>query len=143
MVPANVLPSTTVVASIAGTWHWRDGKMLIELSAEGLWRLWNLEEQSGRPSEPPFMSGKWFVHDQALYLRIEHHAEGGVHAFQPGMAIVFDINSVTPEVLHLNLLGTEKEVTWRLVAEPAGPANGSQPIRSGTNSTSTAAGSCR
>ncbi len=51
------------------------------------------------------------------------------------MAMAFEIKSVTPETLHLNSFTTEKEITWRHVAEPPGPANRSQPIGSETNRT--------
>jgi hypothetical protein len=110
--------------------------MLIELAPDGLWRWWNLEEQSGRPSELPFMSGKWFTREQALYLRIEQHREGGSHGFLPGMAIVFDIKSVGSDTLLLQWFSEKEEITWRRILEQGGESRMHQPFGSGTNSTS-------
>jgi len=133
----NPLPQTNVIVSLAGTWHWRSDKMLIELSPNGGWRWWNLEEQSGRPSEPPFMSGKWFIHEQALYLRIQHHSEGGGHGFGPGMAMVFELKSVEPEALHFTWFSSTEEVTWKRVATDSA-TNSGEPMPPLTNRTSQA-----
>jgi hypothetical protein len=138
--PTNAVPNTRAVSSIEGTWHWRDAKMLVELSADGRWLWWNLEEQSGRSSEPPLMNGKWFIRDDALYLRIEHHAEGGGHGVSPGMAMVFDVKAVDPQLLHLGWAMQKEEITWKRIAEPDGAADQSQPVRAETNQTSAAAG---
>ena len=140
VAPTNSLPKTNIVASLVGTWHWRDERQLIELSRDGRWRWWNLQEQSGRPSEAPLMSGKWFIHDGDMYLRIEQPAEGAGHGFGPGMAMVFEIRSQNAEALRLNRPGSEEYIVWKMIAERGGAANGGQPIRVETNSTSGTAG---
>jgi hypothetical protein len=140
--PTNAPPSTNLTAFV-GTWHGRDEQMLIELSRDGQWRWWNLQDQSGRPSEPPFMNGKWFIHEGDLYLRIDHHKEGGAHGFTPGMAMVFKPKTASEEAIHLRRPGAEEEIVWKRVAEPHDPADASQPARSLTNRSPAAAGSQR
>jgi len=139
--PTNAVTRTNTLSSLVGTWHWREGTMLVELSSDRHWRWWNLEQQSGRPSEPPFMNGKWFIHESDLYLRIDHHKDGGGHSFGPGMAIVFEVKAATTETLRLKGPGAEgdSDIVWKRVAEQTGPANGS----SEANRTPGAAGSRR
>lgn len=128
----NDLLRTNSVSSITGTWHWRDDQMLIELSPDGRWRWWYLQEQSGRPSEQPYMSGSWFVHQQGLYLRIEQHLEGGGHGFGRGMAVVFDIKSVSPDALELRGFD-EKDIKWKRIAEDSRATNATPQSLSTTN----------
>ena len=107
-------------ASLAGTWNWVDEKAEVELSADGHWRWWKLNEQRGRASEQPFMSGKWFVHEHELYLRIDQHTDAGIRGVATGMAIIFALKSVAPETLRLNWLRADREVTWARVAAHGG-----------------------
>ena len=136
-VATNVLAATNVVPSIAGTWHWLDEEMVIDLSPNGHWRWWKLEEQSGSSSEPPSAGGRWFIHEQALYLRVEQASKSAGHGVSPNLAMVFEIKSVAPDTLLLSWsLPNEEEITWRRIAEQGGPAEGRRPLRSETNRTS-------
>jgi hypothetical protein len=86
------------------------------------------------------MSGKWFVHEQVLYLRIEQPLEGAGHV-GPGMAFAMDVKSIGPNAMVLNLGGTEKDMSWKRVPEDAVPedshasrvGNADVVGRSGTN----------
>jgi hypothetical protein len=109
--PATTNPQT----SLAGTWHWVDEKAEVELSADGHWRWWKLKEQSGRASEQPFMSGRWFVHEHDLYLRIDQHADAGLRGVATGMAMIFALESVALDTLRLNWLRADRDVTWARV----------------------------
>jgi hypothetical protein len=112
------------------------------LAQDGRWKWWDLNEQSGRPSEAPLLGGRWFVREGVLFLRIEDVKERTGH-INPDLAFTFDVRSVTPEAMVLYEIGEKVEMKFRRIAEPDGPANGSQPIRSETNRTPSAAGSRR
>jgi len=105
---------------MAGTWDWQDEKTEIALYADGHWRWWKLKEQSGRLSEQPFMSGRWFVHEHDLYLRIDQHADAGIRGVATGMAMIFALKSVSLDTLGLNWLRADREVTWARVAAHGG-----------------------
>lgn len=105
---------------MAGTWDWQDEKTEIALYADGHWQWWKLKEQGGRLSEEPFMSGRRFVHEHDLYLRIDQHSQVGIRGVAPGMAMVFALKSVAPETLRLNWLRADREVTWARVAAHGG-----------------------
>lgn len=105
---------------MAGTWDWQDEKTEIALYADGHWQWWKLKEQGGRLSEEPFMSGRRFVHEHDLYLRIDQHSQVGIRGVAPGIAMVFALKSVAPETLRLNWLRADREVTWARVAAHGG-----------------------
>jgi hypothetical protein len=88
--------------------------------------------------ESDTQSGHWFIHDQVLVLRID---ETKIRLIQK-MATVYDIKSVTKTALTVTN-SPFGDMTWTRVAQPDGAANGSQPFRSETNRTSSAAGSRR
>jgi hypothetical protein len=135
-------PANHTAAEMVGTWHSREGSILLELASEEHWKWWDLSEQSGRPSEPPMLAGSWFVRNGILFLRIEQTKEPQ-ERLGPGLAFTFDVRSVTPESMVLHQMRDEHEMKFRRIAEPGGPANGSQRVRSETNQTSSAAGSRR
>ena len=98
--------------------------MLIKLSPDGIWRWWDLRGEGPQVSEPPLMSGKWFIREQVLYLRILQHSEGGGHGFSPGMAMALDIKSLRQDALVLSRDIADADITWNRVAEPGAPPNG-------------------
>ncbi len=88
------------------------------------------------------LAGTWFVRNGILFLRIEETKEPP-ERIGPGLAFTFDVKSVTPDALVLHQMRENDDMKFRRIAEPNGPANGSQPNRSETNSASGAAGSRR
>lgn len=103
---------TNSTAAMVGTWHCRERKLVWELTADGHWKWWDLEEQSGRPSEPPAIGGAWFIHEGILVLRVET----GTSHIPAGIAYTFDIKSVAAQVLMLYEPGTKAQITLRRVA---------------------------
>src|SRR5436309_2415693 len=70
--PRTTEPDTNTPDAMMGTWHSRDGGILLELAGGERWKWWDLSEQSARPSEqPPMLGGSWFVRKGILFLRIE------------------------------------------------------------------------
>ena len=98
------------MAAMAGTWHCPEWKLVWELTADGHWKWRNLEEQSGRPSEP--LSGTWFIHEGILVLRVE----SGTSHIPAGMAYTFDIKSVTAQVLMLYEPDRKNQITLKRMA---------------------------
>jgi hypothetical protein len=131
-------------ALVTGAWRWKvpaeqDGTnvfLKIQLSANGLWS-WLVVSDNPR-TDPNRQSGTWFVHERVLVLR----SEGTDPKMFAKMAFPFDIKSVTGQTLVLTN-SPMGDMTWTRIAQPDGAANGSQPSRSETNSTSSAAGSRR
>ncbi len=100
------------MAAMAGTWHCRERELVWELTADGHWKWWDLEEQSGRPSEPPAISGTWFIHEGILVLRVET----GTSHIPPGIAYTFDIRSVAAQAIVLYEASTKEQITLKRVA---------------------------
>ena len=132
-------------ALVVGTWRVdfpeaeQDGTnvfLKIQLSANGSWS-WLVCSDNPR-TDPNRQSGTWFVHERILVLR----SNGTDPRMFAKMAFPFDIKTVTPQTLVVtnSPLGDR---TWTRIAQRDGAANGSQPLRSETNSTTAGAGSRR
>jgi hypothetical protein len=108
----------------------------IQLSGDGTWS-WSAHSENPR-TDPNGQSGTWFVHERVLVLR----SDSTDPKLWRKMAFPFDIKSINAQTMVVtnSPLGDR---TWTRIAQRDGAANGSQPIRSQTNSTPGAAGSRR
>jgi hypothetical protein len=137
---------SSLEASVVGIWRLdfpeavQDGTnvfLKIQLSANRKWH-WSVFSDNPR-TDPNEESGTWFVHERLLVLRI---VETKTKMFEKGCAWAFDIKSVTPQTLAITN-SPFGDRTWTRIAQRDGAANRSQPIRSETNRTPSAAGSGR
>ena len=102
-------PPTNSTAAVAGTWNCPDQRLLWELASDGHWKWWDLEEQSGHPAEPPAISGKWFIHDGILVLRVEN----GTSHIPAGLAFTYDVRSVAAQTMVLYEADRKEQITLR------------------------------
>lgn len=123
---------------MAGTWHCRDQTILLELGRDGHWKWWDLTDPGRRFSEAPVLEGGWFVRKGVLFLFIERTKEPA-ERIGPGLALTFKVTSVSADALSLHQVRGNNDTKFRRIPEPGGPAEGDQPVRSGTNQTSGAA----
>jgi hypothetical protein len=140
-----------LTAGLAGTWRF---SMENSDSTPGEWATVELLPDghfrwlpTGKDYVIPPEKGSWFVYEKVLVLRLRGNAGGHM---PPGSALTFDIKTLTPQMATMSTPidagpGEVKQVMCNLkrLAQPDGSANASQPIRSETNSTSSAAGSRR
>lgn len=148
---AKASDSAGLTAGLAGTWRFsmEDSDptptefATVELLPDGHFR-WL---PTGKDYVIPPGKGSWFVYEKVLVLRLGGNAGGHM---PPGSALTFDIKTLKPHMATMSTPidagpGEVKQVmwNWKRLAQPDGAANGSQPIPSETNRTSSAAGSRR
>lgn len=92
-----------------GTWSFSLGesRMLVRLDGNGQW-AWRSPDE-GANSEAPTQSGRWFVHDGILVLRIEKSASDKL---PEGIAFTYDLRRVLPDRLIMFDRGMKREMIW-------------------------------
>jgi hypothetical protein len=104
---------------MVGTWSWSyslyDTRMLVRLDANGQW-AWRPSDVASN-SEAPTQSGRWFVHDSILVLRIEKSASDKLPA---GLAFTSDLRKALPDRLILFDPQMKREIIWTRTANKVG-----------------------
>jgi hypothetical protein len=135
-------PEGESAGAMLGTWQSRDHEILLSLGSDESWKWWDLSQTKGRPPEPPALAGQWFLRKGVLYLRIDQTKEEP-ERIGPGLAFALEVKSVSPDAIILHHPRESNNMNFKRIAEPDGPANRSQPVRSDPNGTPPAAGSGR
>ena len=110
-------------AQVVGVWRWTvpeeeapgltNSFLTMRLSADRSWSLVPAHSDNLR-AESDTQTGRWFVHDRALVLRID---ETKIRLIKK-MAMVYDIKSVTKTTLIVTNSPLVGEMTWTRVAQP-------------------------
>lgn len=105
---------------LVGTWSCPVGGETIQahLQSSGHWEWRGSFEVSH--SRPPTQSGRWFVFDEILVLRVEKSAAAEI---PPGIAYTYDLRRVLPDKIILFDLNEESEKTWTRTANKVTGAN--------------------
>jgi len=105
---------------LVGTWSGSigGGAMYVRLESNGHWSWRSSFEVSH--SRPPTQSGRWFVFDGVLVLRVEKSAAAEI---PPGIAYTYDLRRVLPDKIILFDRNEETEKTWTRTANQSVETN--------------------
>ena len=106
--------TSTHPRDVMGRWQFSIGedKMVLQIADKAQWSWWDVDRV--QPSESPPLSGKWFVHERILVLRVEKSESDKVF---PGYALTFDLRRVAPERLTVFDWYMGKETTWTRIPD--------------------------
>lgn len=95
------------------------GMMYVHLESNGHWAWRSPFEVSH--ARPPTQSGRWFVFDGMLVLRVEKSAAAEI---PPGIAYTYDLRRVLPDKIILFDRNMERETTWTRTANQRAAGKG-------------------
>ena len=91
--------------------------MYVQIESDGHWSWRSAFEVAH--SRPPTQSGRWFVFDDVLVLRIERSAGAEI---PPGIAFTYDLRRVLHDKIVLLDRSDERETTWARSANQSSQA---------------------
>jgi len=94
------------------------GTMCVHLESNGHW-AWRSSYEVSR-SGPATQSGRWFVFEGILVLRVEKSAAAEI---PPGIAYTYDLRRVLPDKIILFERPADRETTWTRTANQSVEAN--------------------
>ena len=124
-----VIQTADLTKSLIGTWRWSPGGpgsddgLRIDLSTNGLWKAWPLQQDSLAPAS---LGGPWFVHDRILVLRVQGTNNGHL---PPGTALTFNVETVTARLVKMSSLLEPDPITLERLVQPGAAPNAAPPHR--------------